>query len=140
MEWCACCLLSFNVTDLTVILMFHIFSGSLVAATKFLSFVLLSKASLAITLMLWHQAVSCNGTYRFCHIARTLPFLALELRLHLNFRHWLTRLSQLVDHTQNRHALPVVASTNFLVCRDGHTIFDFFKTLSFCGISPPVSA
>lgn len=120
--------------------MVNIFAGSLVAATKFISFVLLSKVSLAMTLMLWHQAVYCNGAYRFCHITRTLPFLALELRLHLNFRHWLTRLSQLVDHTKNRDALPAVASSNFLVCRDGHTIFDFFKTLAFCGISPPAIA
>jgi hypothetical protein len=120
--------------------MLNFFVGSLITAIKFLSFVLFSKISLAVALILWHQAVSCNGAYRLCHLTRALPLLALELRIHLNFRHWLARLSQLAAHTKNRGSLPAVASTNFLVCRDGHTIFDFFKTLSFSGISPPAFA
>ena len=116
------------------IVMHNVFAGSYIAAIKFLSVIPISKASLAIALMLWHQAVYCNG---FCRFARTLPFLALELRLLLNFRYWVTRLSQFAFHTKDRNHLPPVSSTDFLVCRDGHTLIDFFKTLSFSGISPP---
>jgi hypothetical protein len=132
-------LLNLNVTDFNIN-MLNFFAGGLVAAVKFLSFVLFSKISLAVALMLWHQAISCNGAYRLCHLTRALPFLALELRTHLSFRHWLARLWQLAARTKDRGSLPAVASTNFLVCRDGHTIFDFFKTLSFSGISPPAIA
>jgi hypothetical protein len=120
--------------------MFNFFAGGNIAALKFLSIISVTKASLAVTLMLWHQAVYCNGFYRFCHLAYALPFLTLELRIRLDFRYWVKRLSQLARYCHSRKLLPPVPSTDFLLWRDGHKIFDFFKTLSFSGISPPALA
>jgi hypothetical protein len=133
-------LAEFTRNDAQVIVMYNVFASSFIAVLKFFSVVSASKLSLAVALMLWHQVVYCNGYYRLCLIARPLPLLALELWIHLNFRYWMTRLSRLAFHTKSRNTLPSVPSTDFLRCRDGHTIFDFFKTLSLSGISPPAIA
>jgi hypothetical protein len=117
--------------------MVNVFNCSFVAILKFLSVASAGKISIAAALMLWHQA---SGSYRFCHLVRALPFLALELRIWLDFNNWLTQLSQLVRHHGSRNLPPSVPSMEFLRWRDGHTIFDFFKTLSFDGISPPAIA
>lgn len=126
-----------NQTTMHAIFMVNVFSGSLVAILKFLSVASAGKISIAVALILWHQA---NGSYRFCQLAHTFPFLALELRIWLNFHNWLTRLSQLARHHGNRNLPPPAPSMEFLLWRDGHTIFDYFKTLSFSGISPPAIA
>lgn len=117
--------------------MVNFFSGGFVAILKFLSVASTGKISIAVALMLWHQT---SGSYRFCQLARALPFLALELRIGLNFHNWLARLSQLARHHGSRNLPPPAPSMEFLLWRDGHTIFDFFKTLSFSGISPPAIA
>jgi hypothetical protein len=119
------------------IFMVNVFSSSFVAILKFLFVASAGKISIAVALMLWHQA---NGSYRFCQLACALPFLAFELRLWLNFHNWLTWLSQRVRHQEKRNLPPPAPSMDFLLWRDGHTIFDFFKTLSFSGISPPAIA
>jgi hypothetical protein len=119
------------------IFMVNVFSSSFVAILKFLSVASAGKISIAAVLMIWHQA---NGSYRFCQLARTLPFLAFELRIWFNFHNWLTRLSQLARHHESRNLPPPAPSMEFLLWRDGHTVIDFFKTLSFSGISPPAIA
>ncbi|MGH7452967.1 MAG: hypothetical protein ACRENG_16580, partial [bacterium] len=121
------------------IIMINLFTGGLAAGFKFLYVITMSKVSLAIALMLWHQAVYCNGAFRFRHIARAVPFLAWELRACLNPRRWLIWLAQLVHH-KDRLLLPAGSSADFLLRRDGHTIVDFFKKLSRSGISPPAIA
>ena len=118
-------------------IMINVLGTSFVAILKFLSVVSAGKVSIAAALMLWHQA---NGFYRFSQLARALPFLALDLQIWLNFHNWLTRLSQFARHRGSRNLPPPAPSTEFLLWRDGHTIFDFFKTLSFSGISPPAIA
>ena len=120
-----------------VVFMTNVFSSSFVAILKFLSVASAGKISLAVALMLWHQA---GGSYRFSQLAHTLPVLALELRIWLNFHNWLTRLSEFARYCRNRNLPPPAPSMDFLRWRDGHTIFDFFKTLSFSGISPPAIA
>jgi hypothetical protein len=132
--------LNFNLSAISVIVMFSFFPGSIVAGIKFLYAVAASKTGLAIALMFWHQAIYCSGSFRFCHLAHTLPLLALELRMWLNPRYWVTLLSQHILQTSPRIPLPSVPGTDFLLRRDGHTIFDFFKTLSFNGIPPPAIA
>lgn len=117
--------------------MITIFSGSFVALLKFLSVASAGKISIVAVLMIWHQA---SGSCRFSQLARALPFLVLELQIWLNFHNWLTRLSQLARHHGSRNLPPPAPSMEFLLWRDGHTIFDFFKTLSFSGISPPAIA
>lgn len=139
-ERCAFRLLIPNLTTIYTIAMVNFLGGSFIAMLKFLSVVSMSKISLALALMLWHQVIYCNGAYRFCHLARALPLLALELRIWLNFHNWLTRLSRLARHHGSRNLPPPAPSMEFLLWRDGHTIFDFFKTLSFSGISPPAIA
>ena len=119
------------------IIMVNLFTGSLAAGFKFLYLFTMGKASLAMALILWHHAVSCNGAFRFRHIARAVPFLAWELRACLNPRRWLTWLAQLVPHN-DRLLFP--AGADFLRRRDGHTIVNFFKKLSRSGISPPAIA
>jgi hypothetical protein len=120
--------------------MFNLFAGGYIFTIKFISIISVSKVSLAVALMLWHQAVYSNGFYRFCYLAPSLPFLTLELRILLNFQYWIKRLSELARHRRSRTLLPPVPSMDFLLWRDGHSIFDFFKTLSFSGISPPALA
>jgi hypothetical protein len=132
--------LAFGGNDIYGTTMFNLFAGSYMAAIKLLSILSVSKAGLAVGLMLWHQAVYGNGFYRFCHLAHALPFLTLELRIRLNLHYWVKRLWQFARHCQGRSLLPSVPSIEFLRRRDGHTIFDFFKTLSFSGISPPAFA
>jgi hypothetical protein len=113
------------------------FTGGLAATLKFLY--AYDEHASTMTLILWHHAISCNGAFRFRHIARAAPFLAWELRACLNPRRWLTWLAQLA-HDKDRLPLPAVAGADFLLRRDGHIIVDFFKTLSRSGIPPPASA
>lgn len=119
----------------TIILNF--LAASLAAGFKFLYIVTVSKASLAVALMLWYHAVSCHGAFHFRYIMHAAPFLAWELRACLNPRRWLIWLAQLVHHG-DRLLFP--AGADFLLRRDGHAIIDFFKKLSRSGISPPAVA
>lgn len=117
--------------------MVNIFSGSFVAILKFLSVAAAGKISIAAALMIWYQA---SGSCRFCQLASTLPFLALELQIWLKFQNWLAQLSQLARHHVGRNLPPSAPSMEFLLWRDGHTVIDFFKTLPFSGIPPPAIA
>ena len=119
------------------IVMLVFFVGSLAAGMKSLYVLMMGKTSLAMALMLWHHAIYCRGALRFCNIAQALPFLALS-RISLKPSRWWIWLSELASPNKGRLPLPSVLGTELLVRRDGHTIFDFFKTLVFSGISPPV--
>lgn len=119
--------------------MLNLFIGGLAAGVKFLYVLMIGKASLAMALMLWHQAIYCHGAWRFCNIACALPFWAWS-RINPKPRRWLIWLSELASHNKGCLPLPSVSSAERLVRRDGHTIFDFFKTLVFSGISPPATA
>jgi hypothetical protein len=99
-----------------------------------------SKAGMATVLMLWQQVGCCNGLLRFCRNARTVPFLTLELRFRLNLRYWSARLSRLMFRCDGCPLFPFIFSGKFLLRRDGHNIFDFFKTLSLSDVSPPARA
>lgn len=117
-----------------------LWSGNLLAALKFLSAFSAAKIGIAATLFVWHQAIFCNGAHRLRSLAAALPFLALELRLRLNVRNWLTQISRLARRHGSRNLPPPAPSMEFLLWRDGHSVIDFYKTLSFSGASPPAFA
>jgi hypothetical protein len=121
------------------IIIINFIVSSVAAGFKLFYVITMSKASLAIALMLCHHAVYYNGAFHFHHIARAVPFLAWELRACLNPRRWLIWLAQLVHHNE-RLLFPAGAGADFLLRRDGHTIVYFFKKLSRSGISPPAIA
>lgn len=118
-------------------MMSSIYLNTLFAGLKILLICSVSKAGLAAATVLWQHSVYFGGLHRFCRIARTLPFLALELRTRLNLRYWVTRISRLARYANCRTPLPPILSPKFLVSRDGRNIFDLFKTLSLSDVSPP---
>jgi hypothetical protein len=101
----------------------------------------LVKVSLGVSLLLWQQLFYPSGLLRFCRTCRTVPYLLLELRLRLNMRYWVVRLSKLMVRSGDCHALLTsTARHDYLPYRDGRQIFDFLKTLSLTDVSPPVLA
>lgn len=58
--------------------MLSMFSSGIVVGLKLLSLLSLGKASLAVAMILWQDAAYFNGLHRFCRVAGTLPFFALE--------------------------------------------------------------
>jgi len=120
--------------------MLHFSSGSVLASAQFLSMLLFSKAGLAMALLVWHNATYIGGVFRFNRIKHTVPFLLLDLRMRLNWRYWVTRLSRLALSANYRDFFLPAAGPKFLLHRDGRHIFDFFKTLSLSDVSPPALA
>lgn len=119
--------------------MFVICTGNYFAGMEILIFFSASHTSLMLALLLWHLVTPDNGLRRFCSIAGTLHAV-LALRTRLNLCHWVKWLSQRTARTNCQTPLPTLLSPHFLLRRDGHTIFDFFKTLSISDVSPPVPA
>jgi hypothetical protein len=120
--------------------MVNLFLGSFIVGAKALAMLLFSKVSVATTLLLWQHAVGFGGWQRLNSIRQTLPFLMLELRMRLNRRNWIVRLSHLALFANHRDFSPPVFSSLFLLRRDGRHILDFFKTLACSDVSPPAFA
>jgi len=117
--------------------MVNLFLGSFIVGAKVLAMLLFSKVSIATTLLLWQHVVGFGGWPRINSIRQTLPFLVLELRIRLNWRNWVARLSHLALSANYRNFFLPVFSSQFLLRRDGRHIFDFFKTLACSDVSPP---
>jgi len=108
---------------------------------KSLYFSSLSKVSLGVSLLLWQQLFFPSGLLRFCRACRTVPYLLFELRLRLNLRYWVTRLSRLMVRASDCQTLfHSTACHGYLPTCGGRTIFDFFKTLAITDVSPPAFA
>lgn len=120
--------------------MLYFLSGSILASIQFLSLLLLSKAGLAMALLVWHHTTYIGGVFRFNRVKHTVPFLLLDLRTRLNWRYWMVRLSRLALCTNYRDFFLPVAGPKFLLHRDGRHIFDFFNILALSDVSPPALA
>jgi hypothetical protein len=120
--------------------MLIIFLKKLFPGLKFLCRCLAKRIHSGMSLMLWHQLSYHDGLHRFRRIARTVPFLTPELRLQLNLRNWVKRLSKATFKSASTLFLPSFLCLDFLFCRYGRHIFDFYKTLSLSDVSPPAIA
>jgi len=120
--------------------MLIIISKKLFTRLKLLSGRLVKHVRSGMMLMLWHQMSYHHGLLRFCRIARTVPFLTPELRLLLNLRYWVKRVSKATFKSAPTFFLPSFLCLDFLFYRYGRHIFDFYKNLSLSDVSPPAFA
>lgn len=122
--------------------MYNIGVGSSFPDLEIVCFFAVSQAGCGIlTLMIWQLMMSSYGIHPFGRLGQALPLLLVELSQRLKLRYWLAKISRLALNTKSRHKFPLVFfSPEFLLCRDGPNIFDFFKTLSLNDVSPPVCA
>lgn len=93
-----------------------------------------------ITILVLSQMMLSSCGLPPCHcLNRMLPRLGLEWRLRLNFQHWLVKMARFKRCANCREKLVAAGiSPQFLLRRNGRNIFDFFKTVSFNDVSPPV--
>jgi hypothetical protein len=118
--------------------MHNIYASSSFMGLELLGFLSVSQAGLPLAFVLWQVMFSNSGLQPCSRLAHTLSVMVLELRLHLNVHHWVTRVSRLGLHPScRRNFLPPIVSSKFLLRRDGQHIFDFFKTFSLNDVSPP---
>jgi len=120
--------------------MLYFLSGNVLAGAQWVSMLFLSKASLAMVLLVWHHTTYIGGVFRFNRIKHTVPFLLLDLRTRLNWRYWVMRLSRLALSANYRDFFLSGNGPKFLLHRDGRHIFDFFDTLALSDVSPPAFA
>lgn len=113
----------------------------LLAGLKPVLLLLFSKAGLATAYFLGQQIGFGSGLLRFCRSANTVPFLLLELRLRLNLRYWVVRVSRLIIIQDDlRRPLLLSGNREMLWFGAGRSILNFFKTLALSDVSPPAVA
>ncbi len=112
----------------------------LLAGLKPVWLLLFSKAGLATVFFLGQQIGFGSGLLRFCRSANTVPFLLLDLRLRLNLRYWVVRVSRLMIQDELRRPLLLPGNREMLCFGAGRNILDFFKTLALSDVSPPAVA
>jgi hypothetical protein len=116
-------------------------SNSFMLSLKIIAIVCLGRMSGGIAIVLWQQLIFPSGLLRFCRTCNTVPYLLLELRLRLNLRYWMIRLSRaMIRSTCCQSLFSASARHGYLHYRDGRRAFDFFKTLSLTDVSPPLPA
>ncbi len=125
----------------TMMIMTNVYLIGLSGLMKTLLLFSLAKVSLGLSFLLWQQLFFPSGLLRYCRTRQTVPYLLLELRMRLNMRYWVVRLSKLALRSCDCHGfLASSARHDYLPYRYGRQIFDFFKTLSLTDVSPPAVA
>ena len=124
-----------------IMIMTNVYLIGLPGLMKSLLILSLGKVSLGLSFLLWQQLFFPSGLLRFCRTCQTVPYLLLELRMRLNMRYWVVRLSKLTLRSTDCYAVPAsTARHDYLPYRYGRRIFDFIKTLSLTDVSPPAVA
>ncbi len=99
---------------------------------ELLCFFSLSQTGWAMAFMIWQLlSVSVHSLQRS---AQNMPVLVRELRL------WEMGWRLTLQTECNRIYFYPLLSAHYLLLRDGHDIFDFFKTFLLNDVSPPALA
>lgn len=119
--------------------MYQFVASSALPQWDFLILLSVGPGSLITILVLAQMMLSSCGLPPCHRLDRMLSRFSLEWRLRLNFQHWLVKMARFnrCANCGETIVAPGISSL-FLLRRDGRNIFDFFKTVSFNDVSPPV--
>lgn len=119
--------------------MYQLVAGSTLPPWDVLVLLSMGQGSLITILFLAQVMLSSCGLHPFCRFTRTMARFGLELRLRLKLQYWLVKMARFNRCANCREKIMAAGiSSQFLLRRDGRNIFDFFKTVSFNDVSPPV--
>jgi hypothetical protein len=88
---------------------------------ELLDFLSVRQTGLPSAFVLWQVMFSSSGLQPCSRLFQTLSVLVLELRLHFNAHHWMTRVSRLGRYASCRRnsLLPVLSSMFFCAATAG---------------------